>query len=292
MWTSLPLTLALWTGVLGAGTLWAAGAAAETSSTRGDQEASQATSSTAARQSAVRSLPLEKLDAESRAKVDSVLGNVTVFRRFPVRVVSCDPDLYLFTIRHPDVVVDTWRVLGISQLQCRQTGTDTYRVAESAGTSAVMEFLYHTHDVQIVYGEWGYTGPLLPRTVHGRCLAILKSGYVRETDGRYYITSRLDGFLSIEPGGAELLTKVLHPLVVKNADANFVQTLAFVGSMSRTAEVNPRGMQRLADRLTGVQPDVRQQLAQVVAGVAQRAAARGNNDSKAPHVAGRPEKKE
>ena len=236
-------------------------------------EAYQATASAAARQSAVSAIPFDKLTEDGRNKVNTVLSNVTVFRRLPIRVVNCDPDLYLFLVRHPDVVVNIWEVLGITQLQLRQAGPDTYRVDENQGTTATLEFLYHNHDTHIVYGEWTYTGPLLARKINGRCLAVLKTGYVRETDGRYYITTRLDGFMSVEPGGAELLTKTLHPLVAKNADANFVQTVAFLGSLSRTAEVNSRGMQRLAGRLDRVQPDTRDQLSQVVSGVAQRAAA-------------------
>ena len=51
---------------------------------------------------------------------------------------------------------------------------------------------------------------------------VLKTGYVRETDGRYYVTSRLDTFLSVERGGVELLTKTLHPLVGNIADNNFL----------------------------------------------------------------------
>ncbi len=253
-------------------TLGMPGPAAEAAAP-GDAEALGATSSPAARRGAVQSIPMDKLSREDRAKVDSVLDNVTVFRRFPVRVIHCDPDLYLFAIRHPDVVVNIWEVLGLAQLKFRQTGVDSYRVRESAGTSATIEFLYHNHDTQVLYGEWSYAGALLPRTIHGRCLAVLKSAYVRETDGRYYVTSRLDGFLSVEHGGAELLTRVLHSLVIKNADANFVQAVAFVGSLSRTAEANSPGLQRLGQRLSGVQPEVRGQFAQVVAGVAQRAAA-------------------
>jgi hypothetical protein len=240
----------------------------------------QASTSAAARKSAVQSIPFDKLDEKAQAKVNTVLSNVTVFRRLPVRVVNCDPDLYLFLIRHPDVIVNIWEVLGIAQIQLRQTAPETYRVVEKDGTSATVEFLYHSNDTHVVYGEWTYVGPLLARKVNGRCLAVLKSGYVREADGRYYITSRLDGFLSVEPGGAEILTKTLHPLVVKNVDSNFVQTVAFLGSLSKTAEVNDRGMQRLATRLTHVQPETTHQLSQVVSGVSQRAAViRVNSES-------------
>jgi len=281
-----------WGGLLATVVLWAAplGAAGPAAATSAEAALPSATSSNAARQNAIQSIPWDKLDREGRAKVDSVLGNVTVFRRFPARVVSCDPDLYLFVVRHPDVVVNIWEVLGLSQLQLRQTGPDTYRVAENAGTSATLEFLCHANDTHVVYGQWSYTGPLLPRTIRGRCLAVLRSAYARANDGRYSITSRLDGFVTVEPAGAELLTKALHPLVVKNADTNFVQTVGFVGSLSRTAEVNSRGLQRLAQRLMDVQPEVRRQFEQVVAGVADRAASLAAQDRKRPatQLAGRP----
>ena len=156
-------------------------------------------------------------------------------------MVSCDPDLYLFVVRHPDVVVNIWEVLGVSQLQLRQSGTDRFRVDEKEGTTAAMEFLYHDRQTHVIYGDWRYSGPLMVRPVNGRCLGILKTGYLRDNDGHCYVTSRLDAFLSVEPGGVELLTKVFHPLVEKTADANFTQTVAFVGSLSRTAEVNSRG---------------------------------------------------
>lgn len=257
----------------------------------GDPDPLQATESPAARQNAIQSIPFDKLDADARAKVKGVLSNVTVFRRLPIRAVNCDPDLYLFLVRHPDVVVNIWEVLGIGQLQLRQTAIDTYRVVETEGTSATVEMLYHTNNTHVIYGAWAYKGPLLGRKISGHCLAILKSAYARDTDSRYYITSRLDAFLSVDPGAAELLTKTLHPLLTKNVDANFVQTVAFVGSLSKTAEVNKAGMQRLAERLTHVQPEVRQQLSQVVTGVAQRSAAASReqkSNTQPAQVAARP----
>ena len=67
-----------------------------------------------------------------------------------------------------------------------------------------------------------------------------------------------------------MLAKIFTPLTGKVADANFCQTVAFVGSLSRTAEVNKRGMQRLAGRLERVQPDVRKRFAELAGLVARR----------------------
>jgi hypothetical protein len=251
----------------------------------------QGTSSNAARKSAVQSIPYEKLDASSRAKLDAVLTSASIFRRLPTRTVNCDPDLYLFLVRHPDVVVNIWEILGVAQVQLRQTDIDSFRVAESEGTAASMEYLYHSRDMQIIYGKWTYTGPLLAHKINGHCVAIMRSNYAKDSNGKYYVTARMDGFLSVDSGGADLLARTLQPLMVKNVDNNFIQTVAFLGSLSKTAEVNPQGMQRLADRLTNVPETTRRQLGEVVYSVARRAAANAAQHEEPPsRVATRPQR--
>jgi hypothetical protein len=256
----------------------------------GSPEATQGTSSNAARKTAVQSIPMDKLPPDVRDKVNSVLSNVSIYRRLPVRMVTCDPEMYQFLVRHPDVVVNIWEILGVSQLQLRQTDIDTFRIAESEGTAATLEYIYHSRDLQILHGKWTYTGPLLARKITGSCLATLKTAYSKDADGKYYITSRMDGFLSVDSGGAEMLARALQPLVVKNIDNNFIQTVAFLGSMSKTAEVNLPGMQRLAGRLSHVQPETRQQLCDVVSSVSHRAAlnSAAKKEDTQPRVATRP----
>jgi hypothetical protein len=219
-------------------------------------DSTQGYSTESAKQMAVAALPLEKLDAQGRMKVRSVLMNLTLFRRMPVRIIDCDPDLYMFLLKHPDVMVNIWNELRISQLQLKELGPNRYRMIEPSGTTADLELIYQSHDVQLLYAEGVYQGTFT-RTVRGRALFLLKSGYIRDTDDRYYISSRLDLFLSVEPGAVEWVTKTLQPIIGKIADNNFSQTVAFVGSLSRTTELNSRGVQRLASRLGNVSPRVR-----------------------------------
>jgi hypothetical protein len=223
----------------------------------------EANTSEAARRDAVRSIPLDKLSREDRAKVDSVLANVSVFRRLPVKVIDCDPDMYLFLVRHPDVVVNIWELFKISRLQFRQTGESRFQVVEPAGTTASVEFVFRSHDTHVIYGEGMYDGPPLARPVKGRGVLVLRTGYVRETNNRYYITNRMDCFLNVERAGAELLTKTISPFIGKTVDNNFALTLAFVSSLSRTAELNDRGVRRLATQLSHVQPEVRAQFSNI-----------------------------
>lgn len=233
----------------------------------------EANTSDVARRDALRSIPLEKISVENRAKVESVLSNISVFRRMPIRVVDCDPEFFQFLTRHPDVVVNIWEVFKVSRLKLRQADDGQYQVAESAGATATVRFVYGSHDTQVIYGEGVYQGPLLARPVTGRGVLVLRTGYVRETNGRSYITSCLDSFLTIEPAGAELITKTVSPLVGKTVDNNFIQTLAFIGSLSRTAEVNSSGVQRLGEQLTHVRPDVRARFVELAAEMPRKQAA-------------------
>jgi len=249
----------------------------------------RATTSRAARHDAQRSIPFGRLDADARAKVASVLQDVTFFRRMPIRVTQCDPELYLFLVRHPDVIVNIWQVTGVTKVTMQQTDPATFWINDPVGTQGSVEYLYSDHETQVIYTEGAYDGPLFAKPVRGRGLLILRSGYVREPDGRYYVTSRLDVLMRIDHLGIEILTKTFRPLVGKVADINFTYTADFLGNLSRSAERNGSGMQHLAGRLTRVQPQVRRQFARVARRVAEKATEISRHDfDRPPQVARRP----
>lgn len=225
-----------------------------------------------AKAQAIQSIPRELLDPQALAKVDAVLADTAMYRRLPIRVMPCDPDMYLFLVRHPDVVVNIWDVLKMSNLAMEQTGPTTFDMVDNAGTEGTVEFLYQSADTHIILSEGRYRGPMIKKPITGRSVVVLKTGYVREPDGRYFITSRLDAFVQVDHEGLELLTKTIHPLVGKVADVNFTQTVAFVGSLSKTAEVDPDGVRRLAGQLDKVSPDVARRFAQISDKVAIKAA--------------------
>jgi hypothetical protein len=233
-----------------------------------------ATSSRAAREDAIRSVPMDKLDDATREKVAGAISNASIYRRLPIQVIDCDPDLYLFLVRHPEVIVGIWDVMKISNVALTRTGPDTFRASDGAGTNCQVKFCYSNHETQVIYAEGSYDGPIFNRPVRAKCVLILKSGYMQETNGRYYVTSRMDTFIQIEHVGVEILAKTLQPLVHRSADYNFVETAAFVGTVSRAAELNAPGIQRLAIKLPKIEPEVRQRFSDLAVEVAKKAAIR------------------
>ena len=214
----------------------------------------------ATREEAIRGIPLSKMDEGSRAKVNSVVKQVSVFRRLPTQVIDCDPTLYLFLVEHPDLVVNIWEVMEISNIALTKAADKSYRADDGAGTLGRVEFLYSSHDLHVLYAEGSYEGPMFFNPVKGKCLLVLKTGYVREPSGRNYITCRLDAFIQLDNVGVEFVAKTFQPLVGKTADHNFRETTAFLSLLSRTAETNQAGVQQLTGKLKKVDRADREQL--------------------------------
>ncbi len=234
-----------------------------------------ATSSRAAREEAVRSIPFDKLSPDIQAKVAATVTDTSLYRRLPVQAIDCDPDLYLFLVRHPEVIVNIWEVMKISNVALTRTGPDTFRATDNAGTLCEVKYCYGSFDTHLIYAEGTYNGPLLSRPVRAKCVLLLKSGYMQETNGRHFVTSRMDTFIQIDHVGLELLAKTLQPLMHRSADYNFVETASFLGTISRTAEMNGAGMNRLARKLTNVDPEVRNRFAELTLEVGNKARQRG-----------------
>jgi hypothetical protein len=228
------------------------------------------TNSRAAREDATRLIPFDKLDPAVAAQVKSVVLNPTVFRRMPTQVFDCDPKMYVFMLRNPEVIVNIWQLMGITKVELTRSAPNTYLADDGAGARGKMQTLFTNHDTHVVYVDGVYDGPLFPKPIRGKCVLLIKSAYVQETNRRYYVTSRCDAFISMENVGMNLLAKTFQPLVNKSADLNFMETTAFVSNVSHTAEQKPAGMARLAGRMNGVSPEVREQFVTLTEAVARR----------------------
>lgn len=242
-------------------------------------------SSREARDEAVRTIPFARLDPEARAKISRVLSATTLYRRLPAQMIECDPNLYVFLVEHPDLVVNIWEVLGISEVSVERLNDTTFSANDKAGTLGRMEFLHCSPELHLVYAEGSYDGPLFGRTIKGKTLLLLRNRYFRNADGRLYVRCQLDAFLHVENIGVGVLAKTLQPLVGAAADHNFRETAAFLATVSRAAEVNHAGMQRMAAKLTSVDEADRDEFAALTEEMAVRAAILHTAQAKSGHGA-------
>lgn len=223
------------------------------------------------RDEAMESIPLASLPEPIRSRVHGIITNPTVFRRLPVQVISCDPDLYLFLIRYPEVVVNMWQLMGVTKVSVKRVGDYLFDAVDGAGTSGRVELVYGTREQHLFMTEGCYDGPLVPRRVTGRVVLLLTSGYSLDPEKKPHVSNQLDVFIQLDNVGAEIVAKTLHPLMGKTADSNFVESTRFLSQVSQVVETNGPGMQRLAGRLLNVEPAVRNRFAQIAATINQRA---------------------
>jgi len=215
------------------------------------------------RETAIRSIPYDVLDDRSKSLVADVVNHVSVFRRLPTQAVNCDPSLYWFLVDNPDAVVGIWHLLGVSDVTLERAADGRFQVSDGAGTLGVVEYLYRDESTHVLYAEGSYEGPLFARPVEGKCLLVLHSGFSRDANGRPYVTCQLDTFVKLERRGIALLAKTFQPLVGHVADQNFHESVAFLALLSRAAEVNPEGTQRVVAKLDTIDPEARGRLSTI-----------------------------
>jgi hypothetical protein len=239
------------------------------------------TSSRAARDEAVRAIPWRALAQNDRRTAQIIVKNASFYRRLPTRVIDCDPEMFNFLLQHPEVVIDVWRVMGISQVKLEKLADGTYRGTDGAGTTGMVRFLFSNwgpgaQNVAVVYADGKYEGKPFIAPLKAQSILLLRTGAVQETNGRHYVTVRIDSFVRIEQLGVELIAKTVQPWISKTADHNLIETLSFLSNFSRTAERNPQGMQRLATRLASVDEPTRSELVALCFRTAERHAKLGS----------------
>jgi len=219
---------------------------------------------------ALRQIPYNQLAAADKPLVSEVVNDPSIFRRLPVQVFDCDPELYSFLINYPEIVVNIWKVMGITNVHLKRLGPNSFHADDGAGTVTTVRVLFANRGTNVFFADGYYDGPMAPRKIGAQCVLLLRSGFTRTEGGQSFVSNRLDVFVRFENTAADLLARTLHPLIGKTADFNFAESTKFLAKISKNAEDNFPGMQSLVGRLVNVDPAIRQQFAEVVNRVYQR----------------------
>jgi hypothetical protein len=227
------------------------------------QDTMEGTSTSHAKREAVAAIPFDKINRQAQATISEVVNNATIYRRLPITTIHNDPDLHLFAIRYPEVIVNVWQLMGITQMTLERT--DTYRLKsnDAAGTISEVELLYGTPNLHIYYCEGIYEGPMFLRRVTGSCVAVLQTHYHLDHAGQPQSTNQLDVFLKIDHLAANIAARTVYPLIGSTADHNFVESMRFVERLYETNKTNGRGVQHMTTRLTNIHPQVRNRFAEI-----------------------------
>lgn len=215
-----------------------------------------------------RNIPMAKIDPAYREAVAAVLADPTIFRRMPTSVVDCHPDLFTFLAQNPEVMVEMWRRLGVSQVSLTRLDERTCRVSDGAGTTGTIIVVEQTCEAGaqnriVMLANGTFEGKPFKQPLAAQCVLVLTSGSKEETNGRRFVASRLDAFIKLDRMGLELVAKAVHPFVGQTADRNFTDTMLFVSNLSFTAEKRPEAIEQLSVEMENLDQPRRQGLAKV-----------------------------
>ena len=225
-------------------------------------------SSREAKAHATRSIPFQRLNPNASELIRDVVENPSFYRRMPPQQIECNPEMFTFLVRRPEVMVNIWELMGITQVSTRRTSPYTFLANDGVGTTAKCDLVYGDGNLHIYYGTGNYDGTMTPRKMTGRCVCILQSQNQQAAGGEPRVAGTMDVFLKLDNLGADLLTRTLGPLVGKTADYNFVETAKFMSQISQICTNNPAAAQGLASQLVNVDGAVRHEFASIAAKIA------------------------
>lgn len=225
-------------------------------------------SSREVRQQAARGVPLHKLHPSISQEVQAVLENPSYFRRMPTQQIECDPQMFSFLVRRPEVMVNIWEVMGITRVTAKRTSPSSFIADDGVGTICKCDLVYSDNNLHVYVGSGSYEGTLAPRKVTGRCVSLLRTVEQPHRNGDQAIVGTMDVFLKVDNFGADLLTRSIGPFVGKTADYNFVETAKFISQISQVCQANPSAAQALVMRLDRIDDSTRREFAEIVTRIA------------------------
>ena len=225
------------------------------------------TSAKAVRESARTAVPVAKLSPENQRLAQSVLSDVSLFRRLPTVRAKLDPRVYQYFLDTPDAAVSIWRVLGISHLELKQTAPGVFEADTGDGSTGTVSLLLRTPTTCVVYCDGLFKSPVLARPIKARALVTLNAVIQPQTDGSTMITHTADMFVTFPSLAVETIAKMVSPLSYKYADRNIEEITSFLRMMDVSMSRQPGWIEQVAALMDGVSQERNAQLLQVTAAV-------------------------
>ncbi|HLJ09833.1 MAG TPA: hypothetical protein VKU82_01520 [Planctomycetaceae bacterium] len=216
------------------------------------------TSSSSVRKTAIGAMPLDHLSAENRQRVQSLLKSVSFYRRLPKVTFAVEPDVYNYFLAHPDTAVSIWRAMNISKLQMWQTGRYDYEADTGDGSVGTLEVLHLGPEGNLVFCDGMYKSPLFSKSIEAKSLLLLQTSFGRDAEGNVLVTHSADLFVSFPSQTIDVVARIFSPLTVAMTDRTFTEISLFLKMMSSAMVRRPDWVERITERMDGVD-DIRKE---------------------------------
>lgn len=210
-------------------------------------------------------IPWKSFDEKNRARISDVVEHATVYHRSPSEVFACRPELYLLFLYEPVTTLDLWKALGGSNATLDCVGPGQFQGVDGHVSSGRWEFVYRSPELNVIFAEGQYRGPLLGSTLETKSVLILRTAFFQERDGKWYVKHQLDGYVKAESGNLKPIARALKPVFQKNVESTMQESLWFVSLMCRYAQHDPQTIAHALDQSEKTSDAVRNQLQKMLA---------------------------
>lgn len=226
------------------------------------------------RRELISSLPLDRLTADARGRILAIAKSPTLYRRLPTQAITCEPEMFLFLTRQPEVMVGIWELMGITQVQTQRKGPYHLLADDGSGTECSVDLVYGDTSLHLYTAEGSYDGPLVAGAIRGRGVFVVRSSYATGSVGQTTVTGTIDCFVQIDNLGADLIARTLSGLIGRSADYNFTETARFMSQVSLASQQNTAAMIDVAKRISQVDEPTRQGFIELIGSVASKPSAK------------------
>lgn len=199
-------------------------------------------------------IPLKAMTQESRQRALVIIKDRSQFRKLPSLQYTVDETMFRYLLRHPDVAVSTWRVMGISRFEMWQTGEQEFEAHAIDGSEGIADILYQDDNQMVFICQGSYHNPLLPRAMEASALIWFRTVYTPGKDGSHIVTQKTDVFVRFPSSGVSALAKVLTPVLHSLMDRNLFEVSLYGSMMSRAVRDEPEWVVQVAQQMEGVLP--------------------------------------
>ena len=226
------------------------------------------------RQEIIAELPLDRLTSEAKDRILGIAQHPTLYRRLPTQAITCEPEMFLFLTRQPEVMVGIWELMGITEVQTKRQGPYHLTAQDGSGTECSVDLIYGDSSLHLYTAEGIYDGPMVAGKIRGRGVFVVRSSYATGSMGQTTVTGTIDCFVQIDNLGADLIARTLSGLIGRSADYNFTETARFMSQVSLASQQNTAAMIDVAKRISQVDETTRQDFVMLIANTAAKPSAK------------------
>ena len=220
-------------------------------------------SSAGAEEEARTAMPLKGMTQENRQRAQLIIKERSQFRRLPSLQYSIDEPMFRYLLKHPDVAVSTWRVMGISRFEMWQTGDMEYEALAIDGSEGIADILYQDDSQMVFVCQGSYHNPLLPRPMEAAALIWFRTIYAPNAEGTHVVTQKADVFVRFPSSSVSAIARVLTPVLHSLMDRNLFEVSLYGSMMSRAVRDEPEWVVQVAQQMEGVLPQRKGELIEV-----------------------------